>query len=121
MLVNIEFKDSAMRDAFTSGLRDMRYSRYEIHTSDNVVSFMYGTPRSLQPYTRTKEIEAIVQWNNKNMCDLYNDLTKDLKTAPQRIRSLRKNEKELVQKVSELGKSKKTYDIYKTLKPYLGK
>ena len=120
MLVSIEFNAAEMRDAFVAALGGLHYTRYEIFIRDNTVSFMYGKPRSVQPYARTKEIESITQWKNKFFCDMYNDLAKGLKTSLQKLRIIRKNKTELGQKVKELGKSHRTNNIYKTLKPYLG-
>lgn len=119
MLVSIDFKDAAMRDAFVTALQNLRYTRYELFIRENTVGFMYSRPHSKQPLTRTKEIESVTQWKNKLLCDVYNELTKGLTTL-KKLRMIRRNSTGLALRVNELGKSQKMSEIYQSLKPYLG-
>lgn len=119
MYVSITLKDEAMVNAFVEGLEDIQYAEREIHIKGNTVSFIFSKPHSLQPYSRTKEIEAMTQWKNEILCDAYNDLTKDLNNSPQKIQYIRKNESDMYQKIADIGKSMKKFDMYKTIKNYL--
>ncbi len=120
MNIKITLKNRQMRNAFINGLKSSGYSEGDIKATGNTVSFIFDKPRTQQPYTRTKESDRLIQLKNKFLCEQYQQATKDYKSLPDQLNALSKDKPEVYQKVFDIGKTKKIFDIYKTLKNYMG-
>ena len=95
------------------------YSTNELKVSGNTVSFVFDKPRSLQPITRTTATDKIIQKKNKLMCEAYQKITGPYKTIPEKIEALKQKDKELYNKIMNLGKSKVLLSRYEMIKNYI--
>lgn len=112
MEIKINFTELEMRDAFVSGLKNAGYSDDDVTIRGNEVSFLFATPHTPQPLTRTAEIGRITQRKNKFMCDKYQEITGPYLTFPEKIQALKEQEPELYKKAFKIGKSKQFYDFF---------
>jgi hypothetical protein len=117
--IRIEFPESAMRDAFERGLIQAGYRSWDYDVSGRTVSLLFEKPKTAQPYTRTKELESVIQWKNKALCDAFQSLIGDAENTPRGINTVRRKEAGMYSKILEMGRSEKNYELYKTLQAFL--
>lgn len=119
LYIKITLKDPLMLQEFIKGLWNIAYSGADLTINGNTVGLLFGRPHTPQPYTRTNKIETITQWKNKFLCDTFNELTGTSKTTPQKIYRVRRLDDEIYRRIKDMGKSKKTLDVYKKIETYL--
>lgn len=119
MDINITLKDETMRNAFVKGLKNANYTDDEIIQNGTTVSLRFSETHVPQPFTRTKETDSIIQWKNKQLCDKYQDITKNCINMPDKIQTIMEQAPEMYEEIMKIGKIKKLFDIYKTIEKYL--
>ncbi|MFZ5352822.1 MAG: DUF4474 domain-containing protein [Bacillota bacterium] len=119
MDLTVELKDSGMRDAFIQGLKEAGYTDNEIFIYGNIVGLRYDKPRTKQPYTRTKFTDKITQIKNREMCEMYQDLTRNCDTIQDKLNTLREKAPDFFDLIMNLGKSKHIFDAYEKIKDFL--
>ncbi len=111
MDLSITFKHELMRDAFLTGLRNAGYTDNLLKINGNVVSFLFGTPRTSQPITRTKETDQFIQRKNQLLCEKYTEITKPYDTFPDKVKALEELAPEIKEQILGFGKNKKIYEV----------
>lgn len=111
MDLSITFEHWLMRDAFLTGLRTAGYSDNSLEVHGNSVSFLFGTPRSSQPITRTKETDQFIQRKNQLLCEKYLEITKPYITFPDKVKALEELAPEINKQILGFGKNKKIYEV----------
>ncbi|NLZ92823.1 MAG: DUF4474 domain-containing protein [Firmicutes bacterium] len=109
MAASITLKDEFMLAAVVEGLKTAGYTEEEINIEANTISFDFVTPRTPQPSTRVPEIERIMQWKNKLLCDLYLSLTGGIMSIVDKIELLREKAPELHDEILHMGKNEQLY------------
>ncbi|NLZ38759.1 MAG: DUF4474 domain-containing protein [Firmicutes bacterium] len=115
MSATITLKDDLMLTAFCKGLQNVGYKKEEIKIEANTISFDFIKPRTAQPSTRMPEIERIMQWKNKLLCDLYRSLTNGVNSIVDKIELLREKAPELYNHIMHLGKNMQLYGQFAPL------
>jgi len=115
MDINITLKNELMRDAFIAGLRKTGYSDNEFMINGNSVSFIFATPHSTQPITRTTSTDRIIQKKNELLCAKYREITKGFDNLQDKVSAIEKQAPELYQKIIKIGKAKPIFEIYETI------
>ncbi len=106
MDIEITLKDAEMRDAFLKGLYEAGYQREELNALGNTVWIHFSKPHTKQPFTRTRLLSAVKQYENKRNCRLYRRVTKDYANTYDKLRVLAVRMPKLYQKLERLGKSR---------------
>lgn len=119
MELNITLKDERMRDAFVKGLKNANYLDDEIFQNGNTVSIVFSKTHVEQPFTRTEETDWVIQRKNEGLCNEYQNIAKDYKNTPDKLRAIRKEAPEIYKEVINIGKTRNIYDIYTVIKNYL--
>ncbi|HZK24379.1 MAG TPA: DUF4474 domain-containing protein [Oscillospiraceae bacterium] len=107
--VSITLKDEAMLAAFLEGLRSTGYQEDEYKITERSVSLTLAKPRTAQPITRTPEIERIMQWKNKLLCDLYQSITNNITSVIERMEFIKENAPDLYEEIMRMGKNKQLF------------
>ncbi|SDH06727.1 DUF4474 domain-containing protein [Desulfosporosinus hippei] len=115
MDININLKNRLMRDAFIAGLYNAGYSKADLTINGNSVSFLYATPHSEQPVTRTVATDRIIQRKNELFCAKYQEITQGLDNLQDRVAAIEEQAPELYQKIIKMGKAKPLFGIYETV------
>lgn len=119
MIVDITLKDQIMCDAFVNGLKNANYLDKELFIIRNTVSFVYNTPHVPQPYTRTKITDELTQSKNKELCNMYYELTKDYESTPDKIKVIREKSPEMYQEILHMGRNNNLFSIFNEIRDYL--
>jgi hypothetical protein len=117
--ISISLKDRNMLNAFVEAMKKTGYASQELSVSGATVSFVYGTPHSAQPYTRSKAVIRFIQKKNKELCDRFNELTGNEKGALTKLDVVSKLDPALYSSILEIGRPKKLYERYNVLQKYL--
>lgn len=112
MDVSVTFKDGLMRDAFLTGFRKAGYKPNEYTVFGNTVSFVFGTPRTRQPFTRTKDTDKLIQAKNKLLCELYQEMTASGDNILEKFQAIEEQAPDLYAKVMRFGTNKKAYEAF---------
>lgn len=104
--IAIALKNIEMRNAFLRGLRKAGYTKKEITIKGNTVSFTFDKPKTPQPYTRTPELERIIQKKNRELCHRFNEITKSYDNVPDKIIVLKEIDPDMLKRVLSIGKAK---------------
>ncbi len=112
MELSISLKDSLMRDKFIIGLKEAGYNDEEIVVVNNTVRLVFDEPKTPQPYSRNKVLDYIMQANNKNLCEDFNELTKDYDNSIDKIIYVRETAPEFLTQLYKLGKSRSLFQYY---------
>lgn len=108
--VSITLKNIDMRNAFLKGLIRAGYKRNELIINKKTVSLTFDKPRTPQPFTRIDELDEIIQDKNKELCNRYNEATKDYDNSLDKIIALQEIAPDMLEKIVIMGKAK---DIFK--------
>ena len=108
-----------MRNAFVEGLKNAGYSDNEIFQYGYTVSIEYSKPHVLQPFSRTKVTDSLIQWKNKKLCKKYQHITKDCEDMPCKIAAIKKEAPELYGLFVNMGKAKKVFERYMIIEKFL--
>ncbi len=119
MYIEISFPTLSMRDAFLRGLRQVGYRDNDYSINDNTVYVVFDTPYSKQPYTKTSFTEEIMQENNVRNVDFFNKATNSFTDVIDKLYLLRQESPDYFKDVLKIGKPRKLYDIYSSIKKYL--
>lgn len=115
MDITISFENAKMREAFVWGLWNAGYSLNQFISDKNTVSFTFETPHTVQPITRTKPTDWIIQRKNELLCLKYQEITKPFNTFQDKVSALEQKSPEIFQTMSKIGKSKPNFERYETL------
>jgi hypothetical protein len=119
MNIKIALKDDTMLRAFVQGLKKAGYSDKDLEISGNTLSLKYGKPHSAQPITREPTTDWLIQRKNELLCDKYQELTADYNNTPAKLTALEKKAPKLYETALNIGKNRKVYDEYKSIKDYI--
>jgi hypothetical protein len=119
MHISITLKDKEMLTAFVNSLIRIGYSKKELAIYGTTVVFKFKTPKTQQPYTRTKKTDAIIQEKNKLLCDMYQEVTKPYKTFPDKVKAIKENSPELYRELLRVGRSINISDTFEKIRYYL--
>ncbi|MFZ3101813.1 MAG: DUF4474 domain-containing protein [Desulfitobacteriaceae bacterium] len=115
MDIAITLHNEIMREAFLTGLRKAGYSDVEFIVDKNTVSFTFSIPHTLQPITRTKVTDRIIQRKNELLCDKYQDITRTSLNIQDKIKAIEEQAPEIYEKIIKMGKSKPLYKIFEKI------
>lgn len=119
MEIRIAFPNTKMRNAFLNALIQAGYTKEEILIKHLTVFLMYDKPHTIQPYTRTKLSETVVQNSNEFYCRTYQNITKDYDNTLDKLDYLRVYSPLMYHHVFNIGKSKELYKDYNKLQDYI--
>ena len=119
MDLSITLKDDDMCNAFVGGLEEAGYKQSEISVEDTTVKLKFDKPRTPQPITRTKETDRIIQKKNKLMCDMYKEITGPYDNFIDKMNAINVQAPELYEKIIGIGKAKKIFEAYESIKDYI--
>lgn len=115
MDITITLKNTVMRNAFLTGLRNAGYSDSKLSVYGNTVSFIFAAPHSPQPITRTDATDRIIQRKNQLLCEKYQDITQTLDSFQDKVTAIEEQAPELYKKMLQIGKAKPLFEIYETV------
>lgn len=111
MEISLTLENIIMREAFISGLKKTGYSDQEYSVTEDVVNFIFNVPHSSQPFSRTQEIDRIIQKKNKILCDRYQDITRNFHGLPAKLKAAEEQAPDLYAKIFNSGKAKSLYEL----------
>jgi hypothetical protein len=117
--LKITLLDRPMRDAFVEGLIEAGYRLEELNITGNEVELIYDRPRTEQPYSRNEIIDKIVQLNNSEMCERYNEITSGHETMLEKLMVLQDADPKLFGDVFSSGKPELLYNEFPKIMKYL--
>lgn len=112
MEIEITFPSLAMMQAFVNGLKEAGYDTMAISLNSFSVRFIYDTPKTSQPYSRTPLITATMQRHNRQNCELYQHLSENLTGTPARMAYLKAEFPSLYGKAIAVGRPRVLFDSY---------
>jgi hypothetical protein len=121
MDITLELNDKRMANAFITALRKAGYSENEYSVRGNRVNILFTKPHTKQPITRTEITDFIMQLNNENLCNSYNDLTAEYTDTLDKLEIVRNENPVMFDQILHLGKQKATYDSYQNIERHLNK
>lgn len=116
MDIRIELLDREMRDAFVGALLKLRYREMDI--SGNTVHLLFEKPHSRQPMSRMLLTDWLIQMKNKQLCNIYNGVTKNCVTMQEKMYILKTRYPQLFYHAINIGKARKFFDLFDTLLVY---
>ncbi|MDD5018637.1 MAG: DUF4474 domain-containing protein [Eubacteriales bacterium] len=119
MDIGITLKDEPMRGAFLKALEKAGYSEKEIAVKGNKVSLSFGRTRTLQPKSRTRDIEVVMQWKNRYLCERYRQMTKGYASMAEKLGAVRTGAPETYQIILGFGRSKKMFEKFAAIQSYI--
>lgn len=108
---SLTFPNSAMRDAFLGGFKEAGYQEHEYTIDGNTVSFVFDTPHTPQPTTRTPATDEIIQEKNRLLCEMYQNLTREGQSTPEKLKILKKEAPELYDQALKLGANQQFFQV----------
>jgi len=111
MDITIDLKNSEMRDALLSGLRNVKYTDEELQIDGNSVSFTFDVPHTAQPITRTKITDWIIQRKNRFLCEEFEELTGSDNTIREKVKALEEKSPRIYKKLVN-NDLKKFFEIW---------
>lgn len=114
--INITLIDEEMRDAFIQGLNYAGYDNEEIKIKGNSVEIFFDKPKTEQPYTNTKLLNYMMQRRNKDLCNVYNSITKQYKNYDEKINAVKQQSPLLYGQIMNIGRWKCIIDLYNLYK-----
>lgn len=119
MEIQISFKNKTMCEAFENGLIDAGYTDSEYAVLNNRIYILYDQPHSIQPFTRTKFTDYLSQKRNKDLCEVYQNATKNFDNIIDKLEFIRIRSPILYEKILTLGTPPTLYDDYDIIKNYM--
>ncbi|QHQ59852.1 DUF4474 domain-containing protein [Anaerocolumna sedimenticola] len=117
--IQITLKDKEMLDAFVGGMLKTGYFMSDLNISGTTVSFVYATPHSEQPRTRTAYIEDYMQTNNIRNCTAYNMATSTYNNTVSKLKYVRYAAPKLYHRIINIGSTKEIFKSYEIIRKYL--
>lgn len=111
MTITITLNNVEMRNAFVSGLSNAGFLENNLSIHENSVSFIFDTPCTPQPITRTPATDSIIQRKNKFLCDTYQEITGKHDNLPDKLKALEEQAPELYEMILKMGKNKYLYEL----------
>ena len=119
MYLTITLKDEEMLNAFVKGLEKAGYLENEIIIKGYTVGLEFNKPRTVQPVTRRKETDRIIQLKNKLLCEKYEEITEGYDNFPDKMKALQEKAPEIYKQIMNMGKTKELFSKYEKIKKYL--
>lgn len=112
MYLKITFRDSLMRNEFINGLKEAGYADDEIVIVKDTVRLVFDEPKTPQPYSRNDITDYLMQANNRNLCEDFNDLTKDYDNSIDKINYLNEVAPGMLNHLYKFGKNRFIFEYY---------
>lgn len=103
MECSLRFPNYLMLNAFVEGMEKCGYERTELRIHKNVVSFVYGTPKSPQPFVK-KHLGRRIQRQNRRNCARYMYMTRKYERTLDKIDYISYRLPRLFRKLLVVGK-----------------
>lgn len=104
-----------MRNSFLLALEKVGYFSSHIVVNNDIIQITFAKPKTIQPKSRTADIERAVQWKNERLCQMYKDITKEYDNTPEKLAALKVQSPQLYKKVLNFGKPQGIFDYYRAL------
>ena len=114
--INITLINEEMRNSFIQGLNYAGYDNKQIKIKENSVSICFDKPKTEQPYTNIKLLNNMMQRKNEDLCNVYNNITKQYKNYDEKINAVKKQSPLLYGEIMNIGKWKSIIDLYNVYK-----
>ena len=114
--INITLINEEMRNSFIQGLNYAGYDNKQIKIKENSVSICFDKPKTEQPYTNIKLLNNMMQRKNEDLCNVYNNITKQYKNYDEKINAVKKQSPLLYGENMNIGKWKSIIDLYNVYK-----
>lgn len=111
MDITITLSDAAMCEAFVNSLKKVGYSDQDLTIENNTVTFLFDTPRSPQPATRTRVTDWIIQRKNQLVCNMYQDITRPFTDILDKLKALEEKSPSIYKRIIMIGRPKRSYEI----------
>lgn len=121
MDIILDLYDRRMAIAFVDALVKVGYTQDEYRIQGNRVLVKYTKPHTKQPFTRNAFTEFIMQRNNENLCNTYNQLTSAYKDTLDKLEILRNESPGMYKRILAIGKPKEVFESYDKLKNHIDK
>ncbi len=115
------FPNKKIRDAFVSGLLNVGYTTREFFVFFHQVNVHFTKPHILQPASRTRVQEFIIQQCNQKTCDTYQNLTSSYDNTLDKLDFLTNSSPELFDKFIKSFHPHEIYAGHELMKPILKK
>lgn len=113
VFAKIKLKDSLMRDEFVKGLKNAGYEDEEIVIINDTVRLVFDKPKSEQPYTRNELTDYIMQSNNRELINQFNEMTKGQESSIDKIIYLKDTAPELFDELFHmLGRKEDVFNAF---------
>lgn len=119
--VKITFPNKKMLRAFVSGLKNAGYQSHDYSVRLMTVIIHFASPHTLQPASRTRIQEAIIQQGNLETCTEFKQLTLACKNSLNKLNELSSSKEELYDKALKSFYTKELYSGYELIRPILKK
>lgn len=111
--ITIKLKDSIMRAEFVSGLKKAGYKDEDIVIINDTIKLVFDEPKTEQPYTRNELTDNIMQFNNRELTNKFNEMTKTKDNSIDKILFLRDTAPELFEEIFHMiGRNKDLFNVY---------
>lgn len=118
MNCEITLKDQAMLDAFIGGLQEAGYNTNEYSVKKLTVRIVFNKPHTNQPVTRNELIDSIMQTNNRNNCEAYQQITKKYGNTLDKINIVKLESPKLYRKITNVANTTDMFKSFATIKEY---
>lgn len=119
MDIKIVFKDNLMQNAFIRNLKQAGYKTNEYRAINNIVLIAFTAPHTKQPYTRTEDIEYIMQTKNMMLCQQYQEIVRGMNNIYDKVNAVKAQAPELYKAIFKMGKTKQVFDKYEDIRKFL--
>ncbi len=116
---SIAFRNTAMRDAFVSSLRNLGYGNKEIRIHGGAVLVIFTKPHSKQPRTRKSFIAAVALHQNKWFVREYRRLTRGKRNMYEILMLLKERSPLLYSLVMKMGRQRELFSQHDTIRQYM--
>ena len=114
--INITLINEEMRNSFIQGLNYAGYDNKQIKIKENSVSICFDKPKTEQPYTNIKLLNNMMQRKNEDLCNVYNNITKQYKNYDEKINAVKKQSPLLYRQIMNIGRWKLMLSLYNVYK-----
>jgi hypothetical protein len=121
LVTKLTFPSKKMLHSFISGLRNTGYTNHEFSKYHRTVSIHFTKPHTLQPASRTRVHEAIIQQGNESDCKSYAQLTSECTNTIDKLELLMISSSDLFDKTLKSFYPKELYSGYEAILPILKK
>jgi hypothetical protein len=118
MNCEITLKDQDMLNAFLGGLQEAGYNTNEYSVKKLTVSIVFNKPHTSQPVTRNELIDSIMQTNNRNNCEAYEQITKKYGNTLDKINIVKLESPKLYRKITNVANTTDMFKSFATIKEY---